>query len=198
MTEWSGCIGMVVGAGIEIRRYHPDWPVEFAKVRDELVASLPPQMIVGIEHVGSTSVPGLAAKPIIDMLVTVPDLNESATLIPALEALGFEYRPGDELPDRHYFARTIGGLRRHHVSIAEPDSVCARNTLTFRNALRRDPQLARQYAELKQGLAIEVGTHRLDYLNGKTAFVLEVLRAEGVHVGDSYPTRYFGSRSDRA
>jgi putative hydrolase of the HAD superfamily len=191
-------VGMAVGADIKIRPYHPAWPREFAKVRAELVSALSPSMVLAVEHVGSTSVPGLPAKPIVDILVTVPSLEESAALIPAMQALGFEHRPDDELPDRHYFARTVGGLRRHHVSFAEPESTCARNTVTFRNALRRDPHLAQRYADLKKGLAAAVGTRRLDYLNGKTAFILGVLEAEGVLIGDGYPTRYVGSRGARS
>jgi GrpB-like predicted nucleotidyltransferase (UPF0157 family) len=183
---------MQVGAGIEIRPYHPGWAHEFAKVRDELVAALQTRPL-DVEHVGSTSVPGLAAKPIIDIFVPVPNLADSVALIPALQAIGFEFRPDDELPDRHYFTRTVQGLRRHHVSLAERNSMYARNTLTFRDALRRDPVLAARYAELKMTLASEVGTRRLDYLNGKTGFILDVLQGEGVRVVDDYPTHYTGA-----
>lgn len=180
------------GAGIVVRPYHRLWPAEFERVRRELAYTLP-SWIMSIEHVGSTSVPGLDAKPIIDILVGVPDLDRCLELVPTLEVLGFEHRPDDDLPDRHYFPRTIGGLRRHHVSVAQPSSRHHRNTLVFRDALRRDTNLADRYAELKRRLAATVGLDRLSYLNGKTDFILGVLEAEGAEVSDDYPTRNLGS-----
>lgn len=158
-------------------------------MRAELTAALP-AWILSIDHVGSTSVPGLGAKPIIDISVAVPDLRESLAVIPTLEGLGFRYRGDDDLPDRHYLPRTVAGLRRHHLSLAEPDSWHRRNSLTFRDALRRDPQLARRYGELKRRLAGSVGADRPAYLNGKTEFILNVLRAEGCEPAPDYPVRY--------
>lgn len=179
-------------AGIEVRPYDESWPLEFERVRQELRSALPPS-IISVQHVGSTSVPGLDAKPIIDILVAVPDLTAALALTPILESLGFEYRPKDDLPDRHYFPRTVGGLRLHHVSLAEPESRYFNNTLAFRDALRSDPILAGEYANLKRRLAEEVGAVRLAYLNGKTDFVLTVLAAHGGIVGGDYPTENLGS-----
>ena len=186
-------VGMKVGDSIEIARYNPLWPQEFETVRYELRAACGCR-ILSVDHVGSTSVAELDAKPIIDILVGVPHLEQSLSLAPTLEALGFEYRPDDDLPDRHYFSRTIAGLRRHHLSLAEPGSRHYRNTLAFRDALRRDSDLGTRYALLKRRLASEVRTDRLAYLNGKTEFILEVLKAEGCETGGDYPTR-FGVRA---
>ena len=182
-------VGMRRGAEISLAPYDPLWPDEFARVRDELSAALP-AWVVRIDHVGSTSVPGLTAKPIIDISVAVPDLKASLLLIPTLARLGFVYRGEDELPDRHYLPRTVDGLRRHHLSLTEPDSWHRRNSLTFRDALRRDPELARRYGELKRRLAASVGTDRLAYLNGKTDFILDVLRTEGCAPSPDYPILY--------
>jgi GrpB-like predicted nucleotidyltransferase (UPF0157 family) len=177
------------GVEITLASYSPLWPEEFARVRAELAAALP-AWIIAIDHIGSTSVPGLDAKPIIDISVAVPDLRGSLALGPALEHLGFRYRGSDDLPDRHYLPRTVAGLRRHHLSLAEPGSWHRRNSLTFRDALRRDPELARRYGELKRCLAASAGRDRLAYLNGKTDFILAVLRAEGCEPPRDYPTRY--------
>ena len=177
------------GAEITLAPYDPLWPREFARVRDELAAVLP-SSILSIDHVGSTSVPDLCAKPIIDISVGVPDLGESLSLVPILEDLGFRYRGDDELPDRHYLPRTVAGLRRHHLSLSEPGSWQRRNSLTFRDALRRDPALARRYSELKQRLAATAGTDRRAYLNGKTSFILQVLEAEGCVPEPDYPIHY--------
>ena len=190
-------VGMLKGAGIVLSAYDPRWPEEFERVRDELSVACRDR-IVGIEHVGSTSVPGLAAKPIIDVLLLVPDLEEALTLVPTMGSLGFEYRVRDELPDRHYFPRTERGLRVHHVSMAEPASRLARNTLIFRDALRADDGLALRYEALKRRLAVEVGTARLAYLNGKTDFIHAVLEASGGELGGDYPTVYLGTAAGRS
>lgn len=163
------------------------WPMEFARVRDELAAVLPP-WAHAIHHVGSTSVPGLAAKPIIDLLLAVPSLERARDeLVEPVERLGFQYRPDDDLPDRHYCPRTVDGLRRHHLSMAVPTSRHYQNTLIFRDALRASPQLAKEYQQLKRRLAAEVGEDRLSYLNGKTDFILGVLATHGGVVGGDYP-----------
>jgi GrpB-like predicted nucleotidyltransferase (UPF0157 family) len=185
-------VGKVEGARIVVCPYDELWPAEFVRVREELRSVLPDGPLA-IEHVGSTSVPGLAAKPIIDVMVTVPDLDGAIGLVPAIESLGFEYRAPEELPDRHYFRRIVNGVRLHHLSLAEPDSRHARNTLLFRDALREDARLAAEYAALKRRLAEEVGHDRLAYLNGKTEFILAVLSARGGVLGDGYPTVFVGS-----
>lgn len=177
------------GVEITLAPYDPLWPEEFARVQAELTTALP-DWIISIDHVGSTSVPGLDAKPIIDISMAIPDLQASLSLIPTLDRLGFLYRGEDDLPDRHYLPRTVAGLRRHHLSLAEPDSWHRRNSLTFRDALRRDSELARRYSELKRRLAASAGTNRLAYLNGKTEFILKVLKAEGYEPGPDYPIHY--------
>lgn len=177
------------GVATTVVPYDPLWPEEFARVRAELATVLADR-VLSIDHVGSTSVPGLPAKPIIDISVAVPALNESLSLVPALQELGFTYRPDDELPDRHYLPRTVAGLRRHHVSLTEPDSWHRKNSVVFRDALRREEGLAREYARLKRRLAASSGADRLAYLNGKTDFILGVLRAEGLEPGPDYPTYY--------
>ena len=180
------------GGRVILRSYDPLWPSEYERVRRELEDALP-SWILDIEHVGSTSVPGLDAKPIIDILVGVPGLTKGLDLVPILESRGFEYRASDDLPDRHFFRRIVGGLRMHHVSVAEPGSRHFRNTIVFRNALRASPELAKRYADLKYQLARDVGTVRLAYLNGKTDFILSVLQEWGGEVGGDYPTHDFGS-----
>lgn len=182
-------VGMRHGVEITLTPHNPLWAKEFARVKAELAGALP-DWILSIDHMGSTSVPGLEAKPIIDISVAIPNLQASVSLVRALEGLGFRYRPDDDLPDRHYFPRTVAGLRRHHLSLAEPDSWHRRSSLTFRDELRRDPALARKYGELKRRLAASAGTRRLDYLNGKTEFILNVLEAAGEEPSPDYPVHF--------
>ncbi len=72
-----------------------------------------------MHHVGSTSVPGLCAKPILDLMVSVPNFEDSLALVPELEQLGYEFRPDEEIPGRRFFRRSNGILRTHHLSLAE-------------------------------------------------------------------------------
>jgi len=185
---------MSVGVGVTLCPYNELWPLEFERVRHELKGALP-ESLTSINHVGSTSIPGLVAKPIVDILVGVKDLEKSLELVPALEALGFEYRSDDDLPDRHYLPRTVDGLRCHHISMAEPTSRHFQNTLIFRDALRGNPDLANRYATLKRHLAESAGTKRLEYLNGKTDFIVDVLWGHGGEIGGDYPMRNLGSRA---
>lgn len=160
--------------------YDPRWPILFEETAAELRAALGPSLVV--HHVGSTAVPGLCAKPILDVLVSVPDFDEATQLVTPLQALGYEFRPEEEIPDRHYFRRPPGGdLRTHHLSLAEPESRHHRVTLAFRDALRRDAQLAAAYARLKLALAQRFPLDRPAYIASKTGFVSEALATMGFH-----------------
>lgn len=155
------------------------WPTLFAEASRELEHALGPEALA-IHHVGSTAVPGLAAKPILDILVSVASLEGGLALVPRIEALGYEFRPDEDIPDRHYFRRRRGTVRTHHLSLAEPASWHHRATLAFRDALRRDPARALAYGELKRALARRHPNDRPAYLEGKTAFVQRVLDEVGV------------------
>ena len=158
----------------------PRWPRLFEAAATELRRTLG-TAILDVHHVGSTSVPGLCAKPILDILVSVPNFARAVHLASQLGTLGYEFRPEEEIPDRHYFRRPPGDeLRTHHLSLAEPDSRHHQATLAFRDALRRDEALAQSYARLKEALARRFPHDRLAYLEGKSQFVMEVLKSVGL------------------
>lgn len=165
---------------VEVRPYDPRWPALFEATRAELMEHVG-SGVLSVHHVGSTSVPGLCAKPILDVLALVPHFGEAVRLAPPLLRLGYELRPQEEVPDRHYFRRPPGGdLRTHHLSLAEPDSRHARVTLAFRDALRSDPALAASYARLKEDLARRFPFDRPAYIAGKSQFVADVLASVGL------------------
>jgi GrpB-like predicted nucleotidyltransferase (UPF0157 family) len=134
---------------------------------------------LAIEHYGSTAVPGLAAKPIIDVMVAVRDLDSAGDEVAALVGAGYERRSTGDLDDprRLFFVRYEEGRRAAHLALVERDSRYWREHLAFRDALRADPRLAARYAELKRRLAVRHGDDRLAYTDGKTAFVAEALRS---------------------
>ncbi len=160
-------------------QHDPRWSTLFARASDELHAALG-SSILAVHHVGSTAVPGLCAKPILDVLVSIPAFARGADLVPQLAALGYEFRPAEEIPDRHYFRRRNGTIRSHHLSLAEPKSRHHRVTLAFRDALRADPRLAQAYADLKQELAAQFPRDRAAYIEAKSGFISGVLAKEGL------------------
>lgn len=130
-----------------------------------------------IEHIGSTSVPGLAAKPIIDVLVGVATLEEVETRIPELEALGYEYVPEyeSEIPDRRYFRRPRARPRTFHVHCVRRGGRLWTHHVAFRDYLRDRPTRAHEYQLLKQQLAERHASDRTAYQEGKAIFIRGIL-----------------------
>lgn len=172
------------GGLIVVADYDPAWPAMFEQERAKLSTALGP-LTVTIEHVGSTAVPGLAAKPVIDLLVGVHSLVEARSRgIEPLRALGYTYMPEYQswLPDELFFRKGIPGPWTHHVHIMEPSSPRWRNRLLFRDYLRAHPDAARTYAKLKRDLAAAVKDDIAAYRTAKDGFVAEIVaraRAEG-------------------
>jgi GrpB-like predicted nucleotidyltransferase (UPF0157 family) len=172
----------VVAEDVEITPYNPAWPSMFKQEKAVLLALSPKGLIRRVEHFGSTAVPGLAAKPIVDMLVEVASLEETKEKIaPLLEAKGYDYfwRPswGDDTPPFYawFIKRGPDGCRTHHIHMVERD-FDHWNRLYFRDYLIENKEIAEQYQELKLRLAREYPNDRVAYTKGKTEFILETTR----------------------
>ena len=159
---------------VVVVRYDPRWRVLFERAAEELLSLLGPS-VLAVHHVGSTAVPGLCAKPILDVLVSIPNFADATKLVPALASAGYVFRPDEEIPDRHYFRRGPDAARTHHLSLAEPTSRHHRVSVEFRDALRRGAQLATAYADLKLDLARRFPFDRTAYIEGKSDFIAEAL-----------------------
>jgi len=166
---------------IAIMPYDPLWPVLFLEEKEHLLACLPCELIGRIEHFGSTAVPGLAAKPIIDMLVEVTSLDEvRRRIVPILESQGYDYfwRPtwGDDTPPFYawFIKRNLQGKRTHHIHMVESHFEHW-DRLLFRDYLIRHPKVAAEYQRLKIRLASEYPNDRVAYTNGKTDFIKRVM-----------------------
>jgi GrpB-like predicted nucleotidyltransferase (UPF0157 family) len=166
---------------VEIVDADPAWPHQFNLEARALRAALRAVPGFQIEHFGSTAVPGLCAKPIIDILIIHSDPSLWPLLIDPLVSLGYVLWVENPRKDRMFFVKGMppfGSRRTHHVHVRVP--VDARAELRFRDALRANPDLVRKYAELKKGLAIRYANDRDAYTDAKSAFVAEVLgRPEG-------------------
>ena len=165
--------------GIEIVDYDPGWPVLFAEEADRLRAVLDPSLIVGLEHFGSTAVPDLSAKPIIDILIAVRSLADArATFVEALRNLDYVYWADNPKKDRMFFVRGMppfGPRRSHHVHVTEPHGEMWQR-LAFRDYLRTHPEEAGTYARLKRRLAAEHPADREAYTDAKSAYIETVMR----------------------
>jgi GrpB-like predicted nucleotidyltransferase (UPF0157 family) len=158
---------------IRVVDHDPAWPQLFRLEAATLEPVIGPWVTGGIHHVGSTAVPGVAAKPIIDILVGVESLAASRPCIELLAPLQYVYSP--YLPEvMHWFCKPNPAQRTHHLHLVPTGSARYRDELTFRDRLRADPELARAYESLKRDLAARFRDDREAYTEGKAAFVREV------------------------
>jgi GrpB-like predicted nucleotidyltransferase (UPF0157 family) len=164
------------GGAIEVRDYDLKWPVLFDEESARLRRAFGPTL-VAIEHVGSTSIPGLAAKPIIDLLVGVRSLTEAKPIcVEPLHALGYTYIPQYEtwLPGELFFRKGIPGPWTHHVHAMEPSNPRWQEFLLFRNYLRSHSETASAYGDLKRSLALAFKDDIEGFRNAKSPFVRTV------------------------
>jgi GrpB-like predicted nucleotidyltransferase (UPF0157 family) len=162
---------------------NPDgaWAGRFAEQRAVVEELLRPWLTGPVEHIGSTAVPGLPAKPVIDMLAPVGSLPEARDALPTLADAGWLFWPED--PCGHYrlwLLRPRPQARTHHLQVVEARDPHARALVAFRDTLRADAGLRREYASLKERLAEQHRDSRNAYTNAKGAFVERVLQGAGV------------------
>lgn len=135
------------------------------------------EYILAIEHVGSTSIDGIAAKPIIDMAASVESLTDGEKCVAPLERIGYEYRGEYGIAKRFYFVK--GAPRTHHLHLVRATSDFWRSHLLFRDFLRENPSAAKEYERLKIDLAGKFPDNRDAYLKGKAEFIENILQIAG-------------------
>jgi GrpB-like predicted nucleotidyltransferase (UPF0157 family) len=151
--------------------YDPEWPRRYEEERGRIVAAFG-GLIAAIEHVGSTAVPGLGGKPIIDIMIGVARFEDGERCVGPLEGLGYEYLGELGIPGRLYFRR--GLPRSYQVHLVDHGSDFWERHLLFRDFLRAHPETAAEYYEFKKGLAARFRTDREAYTEAKTAFIRSV------------------------
>jgi GrpB-like predicted nucleotidyltransferase (UPF0157 family) len=161
--------------------YDPEWPARFAEQRPLVEELLRPLLAGPVEHIGSTAVTGLRAKPVIDMLAPVSSLIDVQAAVPVLADAGWLFWPDD--PCRHYrlwFLRPAPEARTHHLHVIEGRQAHAVALVAFRDLLHADEGLRREYADLKDRLAQQHPGNRNAYSNAKGSFVAQALRRAGI------------------
>ena len=169
--------GVSVPDPVELSPYSPLWPAVFELERDRLAALFAGEDIA-IEHIGSTAVPGLGAKPIIDIMLGVATLDVVDARIAALVDDGYRYVKEFEvaMPERRYFDKREGHPGRFHLHAVVKGSPFWVRHLAFRDALRADPALAERYWKVKQRMAARHPGDRSAYTDGKTDFIRGVIQ----------------------
>jgi GrpB-like predicted nucleotidyltransferase (UPF0157 family) len=160
---------------VRLVAYDPAWPAAFEAERAAIEEAIGALVTGGIHHVGSTAVPGLAAKPIIDILVGVESLEASRAGFEALARLEYVYAPylSEEM---HWFCKPRPGRRTHHLHMAPTGGRRYAEELAFRDLLRADPDTATAYAALKSELAERYVDDREAYTEAKSEFIRSALR----------------------
>ena len=171
-----------------LEQYNPSWNIEFHEIQKQLLSELG-GMPVNIQHVGSTSVPGVLAKPILDIDIIINDRSLLRLISSRLKDLGYEPKGEQGVPGRFAFRQLneftpsttfMKTWQPHHLYVCYADSLALKNHLLFRDALRNDPDLANKYSELKQTILKSPGMSREQYTRKKTDFILSVLALQGI------------------
>jgi len=163
---------------VRIEPYDATWPARFEEERAALLETIGDSIVAGIHHVGSTAVPGLDAKPVIDILVGVADLPGSRRCIEPLAGLGYLYVPYRP-EEMHWFCKPDPSHRTHHLHLVPADSRRFGDELAFRDYLRLHPDVAAEYAQLKHRLADQFDHDREAYTEAKGDFIRGVLDRAG-------------------
>jgi len=159
---------------VKLSNYHPSWKKLYEEEKGKLLP-LVEMFGLDIEHVGSTSVPGAKAKPIIDIAIGVKNLEDGKKFIKPLELLGYEYKHDAGVKGRHYFCKG-GENETHHVHIEEFNGVIWKNQVEFRDYLVKHKKSLAEYNELKERLAKEFKDNRREYTLQKEDLIKSILK----------------------
>ncbi len=156
--------------------FDPAWPQMFESEASDIRSALG-NAVLAVEHIGSTAMPGMRAKPVIDIMVLIEDIAAALTCIELLEPLDYHYYPYalDRTPERRWFCKPGLENRTHHLHLVEAGTEFHREHVLFRDYLIRDGDVAAEYLALKESLAVRFPADREAYTEGKTEFIRAVL-----------------------
>lgn len=163
-------------ASVILEEYDSSWPSKFEEEKNHLIAIAGEWHFGSIEHVGSTAVPGMVAKPVIDVMFGVKSLEESKPSIEVLVSHGYEYSPY-KTEVMHWFCKPSHAFRTHHLHLIPFESPLWKERIQFRDLLRSDDKVASQYANLKRELAATYKEDREAYTEKKWPFIQQVLQS---------------------
>lgn len=162
---------------VRLEQYTDRWPARYGRIKRRLERGLS-DFVPRVEHIGSTAVPGLLAKPTIDVAVGLESLDAAQRAVPLLEALGYEHVPefSERNPDALYLIRGPLDFRSEHIFLLEGDGLMWHRYLSFRDYIRRHPEIRSEYETLKRALAARYPNDRPSYTASKADFIERVVR----------------------
>lgn len=166
-------VGVARGT-VQLAEHDPEWERLFEAEAERLHSALG-ERVITIEHVGSTAIEGVAAKPIIDLLVVVEELGDETVWTGRLGEHGYTLRPNDGVEDRLFYAKGPEDDRTHYLSVTDRGSDTHVDQLAFRDYLREHPETAREYSQLKRELAARFPDDRASYTERKSSFVEQIV-----------------------
>ena len=158
---------------VELVPHNPVWQTMAGEEANRIKDALPEE-ITQIYHIGSTSIPGIKAKPILDFVVAVRDIDRFDQMEFRLEELGYQAKGERGIPGRRFFSKDTDGTRSHHLHVFEQGHPEIERHLRFRDYLRNHPEAARQYQELKEKLAQRFPNRSSNYTEAKSEFILSI------------------------
>ncbi|MEK7124155.1 MAG: GrpB family protein [Patescibacteria group bacterium] len=170
----NNIIGLKRG-NVKLRKHNSNWRQLF-KQEKELLLKRFPDAILEISHGGSTAIPTIPAKPIIDMFAVVSSLKDTEKIRKSLEEMGYEYRGEESVPERILYVKGKPKLRTHHLQLVERSSDEWKNHILIRDYFLKHPEIAKEYAKLKLELAKKYPNDRKSYSNGKDVFIKSIIQ----------------------
>ncbi|MEK7663998.1 MAG: GrpB family protein [Patescibacteria group bacterium] len=167
-------IGLKRGT-VKLEKHNSKWAELFEQEKKMLLKKFP-NVILEISHGGSTVIPTISAKPIIDMFAVILSLKDAENIRKDLEELGYEYRGEEGVPERILYVKGKPELRTHHLQLVEKTSNEWKNHILIKNYFLKHPEVAKEYAELKNKLAEKFPNDRKAYSNGKDNFIKLVIK----------------------
>ncbi len=159
---------------VKLSFYNPIWGKLYKK-EEKLIRSTLKDHILDIQHIGSTSVPGAKAKPIIDIAVGVKSLKDGEKFIELLRQLGYEYIHDASIEKRYFFTKGDGVHTTHHLHVEKINDRNWKNQIIFRDYLKKHKRTVKEYNELKEGLAKKYENDRKKYVTSKDYFIKSIL-----------------------
>ena len=158
---------------VEVLPFNPEWKKKFEREALRL-KQIFGDVSVDIHHIGSTSIPGMRAKPVIDILIEVKDINDVENLNMEMAKIGYEAKGENGMPARRYFRKEENGIRSHHVHVFQTGNPEIKKHIAFRDYLRSHPDVATEYKQLKEDLAKKYPEDIESYVQGKNDFIKRV------------------------
>lgn len=177
-----------------VEDYNDEWPRLFEEERVRILEVVG-NIVISIQHVGSTAVPGLCAKPVVDIAVGVKDLETGRGCVDLLTGGGYEFKGDAGIPGRYFFAKGTPDNRTHYIHVEAVNGLLWRNHILFRDYLRSHPDVVAAYGELKKILATKHGDDREKYALGKKPFIDEIISkaSEEYELNEMGETRVWGT-----